>query len=227
MTTQTGGEKNMNKKNTEQLLLAGIIAGPFYFIVSLLLAITREGFDPIRHPASLLSLGEGGWMQIMTFVMTGIMYIASAVGLRQILKGIGARWVSRLFALVGLAFIAGGIFTADPGLGFPPGAPQGAAKEMSWHGMLHGFAPILGFLALFIALMILARRFGSQGEKIWSWITIIVAITTFVLSAMPSFTGNWEAGEFNFIPLWIGVALGYGYTSLIMMRLKKEGIKGK
>lgn len=210
-------------KNTALLLTAGIIAGPIFVISSALHGFLRDGFDMIRHPASLLSLGEWGWVQIATFVITGLLYIALGVGLRDVLrKGIGSRFVSPLFIILGLAMIAGGVFTADPSLGFPPGTPQGVPATMSWHAMLHGFAPIVGFLALVIALIILGRRFGAQGQKSWMWITIIVALLTFVLSSLSSFTGNWETGEFNFLPLWVGVTVGYGYTSFVLKKLKDE-----
>ena len=68
---------------TSSLLLAGIIAGPFFVIVALLQAFTREGFDLIRHPASLLSLGDLGWIQIANFVITGLFFIACAIGLAR------------------------------------------------------------------------------------------------------------------------------------------------
>lgn len=215
-------------KNTTVLLTAGIIAGPFFILSSVVHGLLRDGFDMIRHPASLLSLGEWGWVQIATFVITGILYIALGVGLRSILKtGIGSRIVSPLVIVLGLAMIAGGVFTADPGLGFPPGTAAGVPATMSWHAMLHGFAPIFGFLALVIALIILGRRFGKEGEKTWMWVTVIVAITTFVLSSLSSFSGNWETGEFNFLPLWAGVTLGYSYTSLVMYKLKQQRLREK
>ena len=50
------------------LLTSGMIAGPLFIIVSLILAFTREGFDLVRHPASLLALGHLGWIQIANFV---------------------------------------------------------------------------------------------------------------------------------------------------------------
>lgn len=216
------------KKQTEQLLTTGIIAGPLFVLSSALHGFLREGFDMVRHPASLLSLGEWGWVQIATFVVTGLLYIACGVGLRRVLmSGIGSRFVPPLFMILGLAFIAGGVFTADPSLGFPPGTPAGVPSEMSWHSMLHGFAPIVGSLALVIALIILARRFGSQGERGWMYMNIGVAIATFILSSMSSFTGNWETGEFNFLPLWVGVTLGYGYTSFVLAKLKEEWARTK
>jgi Protein of unknown function (DUF998) len=212
----------LNQTNSK-LLTAGIMAGPFFIVVSLLQAFTREGFDMVRHPASLLSLGDWGWIQIANFVLSGLLFIALAIGLREVLtSGVGSRWVSILFIIVGVAMIGGGVFLADPSLGFPPGAPEGVPKEMSWHALVHGFAPIFGFLALIAALFILARRFGSQGQRTWMWVTIFVGVLTFVLSSLSSLTGDWETGRFNFLPLWAGVALGYGYTSLVVAKLKNE-----
>ncbi|MEN9407822.1 MAG: hypothetical protein RLZZ455_1038 [Candidatus Parcubacteria bacterium] len=215
-------------KNTTLLVVAGIVAGPFFIASSILHGFLRDGFNMVHHPASLLSLGEWGWVQIATFVITGLLYIALGFGIRGILKsGIGSRFVSPLFIVLGLAMIAGGVFTPDPSLGFPPGTAAGVPETMSWHAMLHGFAPIFGFLALVIALIILGRRFGKRGELIWMWVTVVVAIMTFILSSLSSFTGNWETGEFNFVPLWVGVTLGYSYTSLILYTLLQQGMKEK
>jgi hypothetical protein len=87
-----------------------MIAGPLFIIVSLILAFTREGFDGVRHPASLLALGEFGWVQIANFVFSGVLFIALAIGLRRVLtSGVGSRWLSILFGLVGVAMIIGGV----------------------------------------------------------------------------------------------------------------------
>jgi hypothetical membrane protein len=216
------------KKQTSQLLTAGIIAGPIFVIGSIIHGLIRPGFDMVRHAASLLLVGELGWIQAIIFVLTGLLYIASGIGLRRVLTaGIGSRFVSPLFILFGVAIAAGGIFTPDPSLGFPPGAPSGVPQTMSWHSMLHGVAPVVGFTALVIALIILGRRFGKAGERRVMWVTIIAGILTLVLSMVPNITANWETGEFNFIPLWISAALGMGYASLVLLKLKREGEKEK
>ncbi len=214
-------------RSTSILVAAGIIAGPLFIVLSLSQAFAREGFDIVRHPASLLSLGDWGWIQIADFVLSGLLFIACAVGLHRALNsGIGRKWVPRLFAVLGVAMIIGGVFVADPGLGFPPGAPEGVPAEMSWHAGVHAFAPVLGFMSLNAALFILARRFGSQKQPGWMWVTIIVGIATFVLTSAPNFTADWENGRFNFLPLWGGVALGYGFTSLVLAKLKGEWTAG-
>ena len=70
---------------TVRLLTAGIVAGPLFLVLWALQAFTRDGFDPGRHPISLLSLGDLGWIQIANFVVTGALFVACAVGLRRVL----------------------------------------------------------------------------------------------------------------------------------------------
>jgi len=47
---------------TRSLLGWGVVAGPFYVVVGVILAITRPGFDLTRHALSLLTLGDLGWL---------------------------------------------------------------------------------------------------------------------------------------------------------------------
>ena len=212
-----------NSQSTSTFLVAGIVAGPFFAIATLTHAFLREGFNVVRHPASLLSLGDLGWIQIANFVLTGTLFIVCGIGLRRVLTtGVGSRWASRFFILYGIGLIMGGVFTADPGLGFPPGAPEGAAKEMSWHGTIHAFAPILGFISHFAGLLVLARRFGSQGHRGWKNNTILIGIIMFLLALVPNFTADWEKGIFNFLPLWASVVVGFVWTSFVIAKVKKE-----
>jgi hypothetical protein len=217
-----------NSPLTSTLLTAGIIAGPFFIIVALLQAFTRAGFDLVRHPASLLSLGDLGWIQIANFVITGLFFIACAIGLaRAPMRGIGHKWAPRLLVVLGIGLIMGGVFVADAGLGFPPGAPEGVPATMSWHGTIHAFAPLIGFTAHVAVLFILARRFGKQGERGLMWITIIVGVVMFGLANVPNFTADWENGQFNFLPLWAAVLIGYTVTAFVLAKLKAEWQAGK
>src|SRR5579884_855270 len=69
------------------LLYCGVAAGPIYIIVGAIEAFTRPGFDPTRHDLSLLSNGNLGWIHISLFVLTGLLTIAGAVGMRRVLVG--------------------------------------------------------------------------------------------------------------------------------------------
>src|SRR6188768_2488293 len=126
-----------------RLLLLGTVAGPVFITVWLVQALTRDGFDPTRHPLSLLSLGAGGWVQIANFVVTGLLLIGFAAGVRRALhSGRAGTWGPILFAANGIGLIVAGVFVTDAGAGFPPGAPTGPPESISWHGVLHevGFA---------------------------------------------------------------------------------------
>ncbi|MFI6600008.1 DUF998 domain-containing protein [Nonomuraea sp. NPDC050536] len=131
---------------TRRLLACGLVAGPLFLTVYLVQALTREGFDPTYHPLSLLSLGGLGWIQIANFVVTGLLYVGFAAGMRRVIDhGRGGTWGTLLFGTVGVGLVMAGVFTTDAGAGFPPGAPAGA-PEMSWHGMLHEVGFVLASL---------------------------------------------------------------------------------
>ena len=91
-----------NSQMTSTLLWTGIIAGPFFIIVALLQAFTREGFDLIRHPASLLSLGDLGWIQIANFVITGFFFIACNGSLHLGVGKLGGQFERLTFETLGV-----------------------------------------------------------------------------------------------------------------------------
>jgi Protein of unknown function (DUF998) len=112
------------------LLAAGLVAAPLYILLVVLQMLTRDGFDISRHPPSVLSNGDQGWIQISNVLATGLLFIASAVGLRRVLPSAanrGAVGGPRLVGVFGAAMVAAGIFSADPVDGFPrerqPGRP--------------------------------------------------------------------------------------------------------
>lgn len=153
---------------TKSLLGYGVIAGPFYVVTSVTQASTRHGFDLTKHSWSLLSNGALGWIQITNFVLTGLMTIAAAVGLRRALgAGAGRTWAPRLLGTYGACLIAAGIFRADPAEGFPVGTPDKA--PVSWHGMMHLAVGSVGFLCLIVSCFVLARRFVRDGQPRLAW----------------------------------------------------------
>jgi hypothetical protein len=150
---------------TRSFLAWGAVAGPFYVVTTLVQALTRDGFDLTRHQWSMLENGDLGWVQVTNFVLTGLMLVAFAVGLRRALAGgAGARWAPRLTAVFGASLVAAGVFRADPALGFPVGAPEGIG-EVTTHGVVHFAAAGVGFTAIAAACFVLARRFATDGHR--------------------------------------------------------------
>ena len=82
-----------HSRAVKQLLTLGAIAGPFYVGVALLQMAIREGFDIRRHPLSLMSNGELGWIQIANFLITGALVVTGAAGVKQAVRsGRGRTW---------------------------------------------------------------------------------------------------------------------------------------
>ncbi len=66
---------------TRILLLCGAIAGPLFILTVLIEDYTRPAFDPRLQALSLLSLGDWGWVQIVNFVLAGVLNLLYAGGL--------------------------------------------------------------------------------------------------------------------------------------------------
>lgn len=158
--------------NTRALLRYGVVAGPLYVVVALAQALTRDGFDLTRHAWSLLSNGSLGWIQITNFVVTGLLTVAAAVGLRRALAAGRARtWVPLLLGAYGASLVGAGIFRADPAQGFPVGTPETTA--ISWHGMAHFAIGGIGFACLIAACFVLGSRFARDGRTGLAWFSRI------------------------------------------------------
>ncbi len=154
-----------NTNGTRVLLACGVVAGPLFIVVALLQVLTRDGFDLSRHPLSLLSLGDLGWVQISNFVVSGLLSVAFAVGLRRVLHpGRAGTWGPLLVGAYGVGLIMGGVFVADPALGFPPGTPQGVPDQLSWHAVLHAIAPPMAFLSLIVACLVFVAGLAYSGN---------------------------------------------------------------
>ncbi len=218
------GERQLTHALTRQtrvLLFCGLIAGPFYIVVGLIQALTRPGFDIMRHDLSLLANGDLGWIQIINLVLTGLLVIAFAAGVRQALHaGRGRTWGPILLGVYGLGLIGAGFFTADPAFGFPPGTPADA-HAISWHGLLHIITAGIGFLALIAACFVLASRFASRRQRGWaaySLATGVIFFAAFVGIAMGS-GQSWSV-----IGFWIGVVVAWVWISAMAVKLLTERV---
>ncbi|KHL13250.1 uncharacterized protein DUF998 [Mumia flava] len=158
-TTDTGNTVGrVAGPRTRTLLAAAALAGPFFYVSSLVQALARPGFDIGIHPLSQLATGSPGWIQQVTFVLAGLGVIALAVAHRRLVTtGIGRRLVPIFLAIFGAGFVVAGPFTMDPQNGFPEGAPAGVV-EMSWHSIVHTAAAATSFVALAAACITLLVR---------------------------------------------------------------------
>ena len=211
-------------KLTRVLLLCGVVAGPLYVIVGVIEMLTRPGFDPTRHDLSLMSNGDWGWIHISLLILTGLLTIAGAVGMRRVLRGgRGGTWGPLLLGIYGLGLIGAGFFTADPALGFPPGTPANA-HAVSWHGLLHFICGGIGFLGLIAACFVFARRFAARRQR--GWVAYCVATGVIYLVAFAGIAvGSNSVGVITTVVILafsVAVVLGWAWVSAMAVKLLSE-----
>jgi hypothetical protein len=209
---------------TKALLACGIAAGPLYILIGGLEMFTRPGFDPLRHDLSLMANGDFGWIHSSLLIVTGLLVVASSVGMRNALgDGVASAWGPRLIALYGVGLIAAGIFAADPAYGFPPGTPA-EAHAVSWHGLMHLVSGFVGFVGFIAACFVVARRFISRNQRGWaaySRVTGVVFAAAFVGIA----SGSQQGGTISTVVILAftaAVVLGWASLSAMQLQLTKE-----
>ena len=199
---------------TRRLLTSGIVAGPLFFAVWALQAFTREGFDPSRHPASLLALGDHGWIQIGNFVVTGALFCACAEGVRRVMQpGKGGTWGPRLIGAFGAGLIISGVFVTDAGAGFPAGAPAGA-PQLSWHGAVHEVGHLVALVSWTAACFVIRRRFAARGERGLSRLCIAAPLAVLVV-------GAWPQLDSLSVRILVATAIQFAFVAVVAARLRR------
>ena len=167
-------------------MACGAIGSPLFVIIFLIEGAARAGYNPIRHPISSLSIGESGWIQIASFMLSGSLIVAFAFGLGVVLNPKRSVWIPRLIGAVGIGLIGAGIFSSDPLYGYPASLPL-AVAQYTVHGHLHDLFSIFVFVCLPLACFKFFKRFKNMGEHGWaaySRFTGIAMLLAFILAGI-------------------------------------------
>ena len=204
---------------TRSLLGYGVLAAPVYIATGLIQAVTRRGFELTRHDLSLLANGHLGWIQVANLIVTGLMTIAAAVGVRRSWSGgYGGTWAALLLAVYGAGLIAAGVFIADPAFGFPPGTPHQPTAP-TWHGLIHFAAAGIGFTAFIAASFVAAGRFARDHRLRWaiySRLTGLLFLAGFIGIASG---GTNPAAVLGF---WAAVIAAWTWLAAVSLRLYRD-----
>jgi len=203
---------------TRALLLCGVFTGPLFFIVAIVQMITRPGYNIRINAISQLSLGDLGWIQIMSFLLTGLLAVACALGARRMLKGQkGGGWGALLIGTFGLGLIVAGVFPPDPAFGFPPGAPAGPTMPMSGHASLHALGFFISMISLIVNCFVFARRFGSVNQRGWLIYSVVSGVATVLFIALSILVMSWAG-----LIVALAGAAAFGWVTATAARLRSE-----
>ena len=199
------------------LLKLGAAAGPLYIVVGLFQVLAREGFDPRRHALSLLSNGEGGWIQISNFVVCGALVVSGAIGCRKAIRSQRAgTWGPVLLGVFGLGLVASGFFPPDPAQGFPPGST--APQALSRNGLLHFVFGGIAFYGLIAACFVFARRYFGAGRKGLAWYSIATG-TGFFLAFAAIASGSGSPAVM--LAFYVAVAWAWVWLTIALVQVNK------
>ncbi|SFB48694.1 Protein of unknown function [Amycolatopsis marina] len=207
-------------RSTQLLLTCGLIVSMLFVGVILVEGALRAGYEPLHRFGSELALGERGWVQIANFVVSGLLVLGFALGLRRVLRdGLGSTAAPALAAVFGICLITGGVFVTDP----KPGYPEGSAgtAEPTVHGLIHDANPIPFYLSLIALICVLARRFATEpGGRPWMWFCVATAIAVPVTFAIAAGLYDAESQTGTYHGLWqrINLAISLGWFGVVAMR---------
>lgn len=170
------------------LIASGTLGGIIFTIVYTIEGATRPGYIASQQAISALSLGPGGWLQQVNFVIFGALTICSAIGWRRALApGRASIAYPLLKAVSGAGLVVAGVFSQDPAPGYPVGAVVGAATT---HGTIHVIAAFVIILALAADAVALAWRFANERRwRVWAPFAVLTGVLTIVFIALFGMAG--------------------------------------
>lgn len=201
------------------------IAGPLVFIVSFCIqGIFKKDYSALRYPISSLSIGENGWIQIVTFIISGLLIFLFSIAVK---KKLNNKLVAALFALAGVGLISAGIFTTDPVFGFPENMPF-KKIPFTLHGKLHTWFSLLVFIGIPLNCFLMSKYFSSI--KVWGWkyyslATGIIMLILFLFTGI-AFNQLWGLQAVAGLLQRLCVITGFVWISLfaIFINAEKKGI---
>jgi len=173
----------MRKLTTNQRKFAAWagILGPAIFVATFTIeGWLRAGYNPISTYVSALSLGPRGWIQILNFLLLGLLLLLFSFGVAtEFPSGKASRWGVILLMTMAFLFLVSGPFVMDP-----MGTPQ---TQVTVHGTIHGIAGAIVFLLMPISCFVFLRRFREENQwrPFQGWtlaLGILVAMAVVALS---------------------------------------------
>lgn len=212
-------EVEEHPRSLKLLLACGLIGPPLFIIAFLIAGATRAGYDPLRHPVSSLAIGDSGWVQAVSFLITGVLMLAFAFGLRRGLRAsLGSTRGPVLIGLVAIGLIGAGVFVADPLNGYPPGTPL-LPTQRTVPGRLHDLFSILVFLGLPIAGFIFARLFVRLGARGWATYSALSGIAMFVIFVLAGMGFRQIGGFADMAGLLQRVSIAIGWIWIMLLAI--------
>lgn len=176
---------HLTESNKKRMLACGPAGAFFFLIIFLVQGFLRNDYNAMRNPVSSLSLTEDGWIQVLNFLITGILILIFSFGIRTQYKFLhNSKKIALLVLLTGIGLTGAGVFSTDPVFGYPPHQPLRVA-QFTFTGHMHDLFSLLVFVSLPWACFVAVKSYTLKGRRhfaIYSRLTAIFILLTFLLA---------------------------------------------
>jgi hypothetical membrane protein len=179
-------------------MACGAVGAALFVVVFLVDGRVHQGYDPIRDTVSELAIGPGGWIQVASFIVTGLLMIAFATTLRRALQ---STWAAVLIGLYGAGLVASGVFVTDP-------VPSSTTTV---HGTVHMLVSLVVFGPLTAACFVVARHR-------WALVSRIAGVLVPVFFVLMGGVGGSVTGLLQ----RIAIVVGWSWVAFVSVRLAGE-----
>src|SRR5262249_48532413 len=159
---------------------AGMIGSVLFVVVFLLEDLLQPHFDWLGTSVSEHALSRYGWIQVASFIVVGLLFLAFARGVAgQFREGTSSKVGPGSLRLLGVCLLASGPLMTDP-------APTAAFSGRStWHGTVHAVVGAIGFTLMPLSCFVFYRRFRTdptwQAFGYWTLVTCLAIVLAIVL----------------------------------------------
>jgi hypothetical protein len=177
-----------------------LAGGALFLAITTVQGIIRDGFDPWQQAMSALSLGPGGWVQMINLIGLGVVMLSTVPTWRRILAGgTGHTAYPVLTAIVGASFVVVGMVRQDPAPGYDPAGL--ALTSPTPLGLVHLAVAGVAALASVASLAVMAVRFRGDPAwrrwSVWSWVAAFAVVGCVVVYGIWSVRSHGYAGTFE------------------------------
>lgn len=149
---------------------AGVIGPSLFLLTFMIEGWLRPDYNAFEMFISALSLGSHGWIQILNFMVFGVLLFIFSRGVAaEFPSGKASRGGLIILTIIAICYFLSGPFVMDPA-----NTPR---DQMTFHGTMHGIFGAIVFTLMPICCFVYLRRFRDDPDwRFLQWWTLALGI---------------------------------------------------
>src|SRR5258706_14605056 len=147
---------------------AGMVGATLFVLIFTLEGWYRPGYKPLEMYVSALSLGSRGWIQILNFIVFGVLLFGFSRGVAaEFPNGKASLGGLIILTIIAICYLLSGPFVMDPA-----NTPR---SQMTFHGTMHGIFGAFVFSLMPVSCFVFLRRFRIDPKwQFLQWWTLVL-----------------------------------------------------